>query len=147
MVILAGFFPVILGMGGNIGTQGSTIIVRGLTTGRIELRLIWRAIAKEVGIALVLGLAYGAMVFVVAWGLLRSPIGAGNVPAVQAGLIVGLSLFLSMLIAAVIGTSLPVLLKLIGLDPARAAGPFVTTAVDVLGSVVYLTMASLLLAR
>ena len=145
MVILAGFFPVILGMGGNIGTQSSTIIVRGLATGRIEMRLIWTAIFKEIRIALVLGIVYGALLSVVAWVLLKSPIGSGRVPALQAGLIVGASLFFSMFIAAVIGTFLPVILKTIGLDPARAAGPFVTTSVDVLGSIVYLSMASLLL--
>jgi magnesium transporter len=145
MVILAGFFPVILGMGGNIGTQSSTIIVRGLATGRIEMRLIWTAIFKEVRIALVLGVVYGGLLALVAWALLQSPIGSERVPAAAAGLIVGLSLFFSMLVAAVIGTFLPVILKTIGLDPARATGPLVTTSVDVLGSVVYLTMASLLL--
>lgn len=149
MVILAGFFPVILGMGGNIGTQSSTIIVRGLATGRIELRLIWSAIFKEVRIALVLGLVYGGLLTIVAWILLRSPLGASGltagVSASEAALAVGFSLFASMFIAALIGTALPVLLKTIGLDPARAAGPFVTTSVDVLGSIVYLSMASLLL--
>ena len=145
MVILAGFFPVILGMGGNIGTQSSTIIVRGLATGRIELRLIGTAILKEIRIALVLGLAYGALLTIAAWILLKSPIGSGRVPALLAGLIVGLSLFLSMSIAAVIGTLLPVLLKTIGLDPARATGPFVTTSIDVVGSIVYLSMVSALL--
>ena len=145
MVILAGFFPVILGMGGNIGTQSSTIIVRGLATGRFELRLIGTAILKEIRIALVLGLAYGTLLTIAAWVLLKSPIGSAHVPAVLSGVVVGLSLFLSMTVAAVIGTLLPVLLKTIGLDPARATGPFVTTSIDVIGSIVYLTMVSALL--
>lgn len=147
MVILAGFFPVILGMGGNIGTQSSTIIVRGLATGRIELRLIGRAIFKEVGIAFVLGLAYGSLLAMLAWGLFSSPIGSKVVSPSSAGIAVGASLFLSMCIASMIGTMSPVILKRIGLDPARATGPFVTTAVDVLGSIVYLSIASALLAR
>ena len=145
MVILAGFFPVILGMGGIIGTQSSTIIVRGLATGRIELRLIGRAIFKEIGIALVLGLVYGGLLSILAWALLLSPIGSRAIPPAMAGVAVGASLFLSMFIAATIGTLLPVLLKRVGLDPARATGPFVTTSVDILGSIVYLTMASALL--
>jgi magnesium transporter len=145
MAVMAGFFPIILGMGGNIGTQSSTIMVRGLATGRIELRLVWTAISKEIRIALVLGVAYGALLAVVAWALLKTPIGLHGAPALPAGLIVGLSLFLSMSMAAVIGTLLPVLLKMVGLDPARATGPFVTTSVDVIGSVVYLSMVSLLI--
>jgi magnesium transporter len=145
MVVLAGFFPVILGMGGIIGTQSSTIIVRGLATGRFELRLIGRAIFKEIRIALVLGLVYGGLLALLAWVLFLSPIGSQVVPPASAGIAVGLSLFLSMFIAATIGTMLPVLLQRIGLDPARATGPFMTTSVDVLGSVVYLSIAAMIL--
>ena len=77
--------------------------------------------------------------------LLLSPIGSHVLPPAMAGVAVGVSLFLSMFIAATIGTLLPVILKRIGLDPARAAGPFVTTMVDVIGSILYLTIASALL--
>src|SRR5437867_1112453 len=114
MVILAGFFPVILGMGGIIGTQSSTIMVRGLATGRIELRLIGRAIFKEVRIALVLGLVYGGLLALLSWLLLLSPIGSRVVRPASAGIAVGMSLFFSMSIASMIGTLLPVILKRIG---------------------------------
>jgi magnesium transporter len=147
IVVLAGFFPVILGMGGNIGTQSSTIMVRGLATGRIEMRQVWTAIFKEVRIALLLGLVYGTLLSIAAWALVASPFGSKSLGHAEAGFIIGLSLFLSMFVAAAIGTLLPVILKKVGLDPARAAGPFVTTTVDVLGTVIYLSMASMMLRR
>jgi magnesium transporter len=76
ILVLAGFFPVILGMGGNIGTQSSTIMVRGLATGRIEMRQVWTAIFKEVRIALLLGLVYGTLLSIAAWALVASPFGS-----------------------------------------------------------------------
>jgi len=82
-----------------------------------------------------------------AWALVASPFGSKSLAHAEAGLIIGLSLFLSMFVAAAIGTLLPVILKKVGLDPARAAGPFVTTTVDVLGTVIYLSMASMMLRR
>jgi magnesium transporter len=134
-------------MGGNIGTQSSTIMVRGLATGRIEMRQVWTAIFKEVRIALLLGLVYGTLLSIAAWALVASPFGSKSLAHAEAGLVIGFSLFLSMFVAAAIGTLLPVILKKVGLDPARAAGPFVTTTVDVLGTVIYLSMASMMLRR
>ncbi|HXH28754.1 MAG TPA: magnesium transporter [Candidatus Polarisedimenticolia bacterium] len=123
--VLACFIPVVLGMGGNIGTQAATIMVRGLSTGRISLRQTGGVIFKEIRIALLLGLLFGALLGLVAVLLvgLRFP----------AGLIVGLSLWVSMALAAVVGSVLPMLLKVIHVDPAVATSPFVTTAVDLLG--------------
>jgi magnesium transporter len=136
VVVLAGFIPVILGMGGNIGTQSSTIIVRGLATGRIEIREIWHVVFREVRIAVVLGAIYGVLLGLGGAFLL----GVG--PAIS--VLLGLSLLASMLIAALIGSSVPMILKRLGIDPAVATGPFITTSVDVLATLVFFQLAVLL---
>ncbi|OLD62776.1 MAG: magnesium transporter [Acidobacteria bacterium 13_1_40CM_2_68_5] len=130
---LACFIPVVLGMGGNIGTQAATIMARGLSTGRITLRLVGGVIFKEIRIALLLGMIYGALLGVAAVLLVRlSP---------AEGLAVGLSLWLSMGMAAVLGAVLPMILKTIHVDPAVATSPFVTTAVDLLGLLAFFGVA------
>ncbi|MFQ5670510.1 MAG: magnesium transporter [Acidobacteriota bacterium] len=136
LVVLAGFIPVILGMGGNIGTQCSAIIVRGLATGRIEVRELWHVIYREVRIALILGIIYGSLLGLGGSILLK-------VPAMLA-LVLGLSLLASMLIAAIIGSAVPLLLKKIGIDPAVATGPFITTSVDVLATLAFFHLTTLL---
>ena len=120
--------------------------MRGLATGRIEARQVWRAILKEMRTALALGFVYGTLLAIAAVTLYRGPLVAtGKSIWILAGLL-GLSLFVSMLIAAGIGSTLPVVFQRIGLDPAVAAGPFVTTSVDVLGSLTFLGLASRLLS-
>ncbi len=136
VVILAGFIPVILGMGGNIGTQCSTIIVRGLATGRIEIRELWRVIFREVRIAMILGLIYGTL------------LGLGGLVLLQispsVALLIGLSLLASMIIAALFGSALPMLLSRMGVDPAVATGPLITTSVDVMAIAIFFQLAVLL---
>ncbi len=136
VVILAGFIPVILGMGGNIGTQSSTIIVRGLATGRIEIREIWHVVFREVRIAAVLGLIYGTLLGLGGAFLLGM--------RTEVALLLGLALLASMLIAALIGSSVPMLLRRLGIDPAVATGPFITTSVDVLATLIFFQLAVLL---
>jgi len=130
---LACFIPVVLGMGGNIGTQAATIMARGLSTGRISLRVVGEVIFKEIRIALLLGLIYGSLLGIAAVLLVRLK------PA--EGLAVGLSLWLSMAMAAVLGAALPMILKTIHVDPAVATSPFVTTAVDLLGLLAFFGVA------
>lgn len=132
-VNLACFIPVVLGMGGNIGTQAATIMVRGLATGRIKLREVGWAAFKEIRIALLLGVIYGALLGLAAILVVDlSP---------TAGMIVGLSLWLSMGMAAVVGSVLPMLFKMAHIDPAVATSPFVTTSVDLLGLLVFFGLA------
>jgi magnesium transporter len=135
-VLLAGFIPVILGMGGNIGTQCSTIIVRGLATGRIEIREIWSVIFRESRIALILGVIYGVLLGLGGAALLGL--------STNVALLLGLSLLASMFIAALIGSSVPMILKKIGIDPAVATGPFITTSVDVLATLIFFQLAVVL---
>ncbi|MEE8335225.1 MAG: magnesium transporter [Candidatus Neomarinimicrobiota bacterium] len=131
---LAAFIPVIIGMGGNIGTQSSTIVVRGLATGRVGLENTVKVIFKEIRVGLILGLLYGILlgIFAILKFMDISPI---------LGLVVGLSICSSMLIAATIGTLVPILMNKLDIDPAVATGPFVTTSIDILGVTFYFLIA------
>ncbi len=137
MVMLAAFFPVIIGMGGNAATQSLAVAVRGLATGSITARDMVSAILKEGRIGLSLGVIYGVLLGSVAWFWQGT---------VMLGLVVGVSIWSSMSIAAILGGVLPLCFARIRIDPAVASGPFLTTAIDVIGLAIYLTTARLLLA-
>ncbi|KAF5429744.1 magnesium transporter [Candidatus Methanophagaceae archaeon] len=136
-VYLAAFIPVIMGMGGNIGTQSSTIVVRGLATGRLNIRDIWSVVFKELAIGLILGVIYGALIGIVAQ--VRYDTGALAIS-------VGAALICSMSIAALIGSLVPMLFARINIDPAVATGPLVTTAIDIISVFFYFTIATTLLS-
>jgi magnesium transporter len=137
-IVLAAFIPVIIGMGGNIGTQSSTIIVRGLATGRVGLENSVKILLKEMRVGLILGILYGILlgVFAIFRFLDVSP---------MLGLVVGLSICASMIIAATIGSLVPLILNRFDIDPAVATGPFVTTAIDILGVALYFWIAGFFL--
>ena len=134
---LAAFIPVIIGMGGNIGTQSSTIIVRGLATGRVGFENSAKILFKEIRVGLILGILYGILLglFAIFRFLDISPV---------LGLVVGLSICASMIIAATIGSLVPLILNRFDIDPAVATGPFVTTAIDILGVTLYFLIAATL---
>ena len=133
-IALAAFIPVIMGMGGNIGTQSSTMIVRGLATGRVSLENSVKILFKEIRVGLILGILYGLLLGVVAifQFIDVSP---------MIGIVVGLSICISMIIAATIGSLVPLILNRFEIDPAIATGPFVTTAIDILGVAFYFIVA------
>ena len=133
---LAAFIPVIMGMGGNIGTQSSTIVVRGLATGRINVREFWRVVSKEFAIGLVLGLFYAALIGTVAQFHYAVPMLAP---------VVGLAVIVSMTVSALVGSGVPLLLARINIDPAVATGPFVTTSIDIISVYCYFMLATTLL--
>ncbi|MGD8520151.1 MAG: magnesium transporter [Desulfobacterales bacterium] len=133
---LAAFIPVIMGMGGNIGTQSSTIVVRGLATGRINIRDFWTVVVKELAIGVILGLIYGLLIGSVAQ--FRYSIEALAVS-------VALAVICSMSLAALIGSLVPMSFAKINIDPAVATGPFVTTAIDIIAVFFYFLIATTLL--
>ena len=137
-IALAAFIPVIMGMGGNIGTQSSTIIVRGLATGRVSFENSTKILFKEIRVGLILGILYGILlgIFAIFRFLDVSPL---------LGVVVGLSICLSMIIATTIGSMVPLILNRFDIDPAIATGPFVTTAIDILGVTLYFLIAESLL--
>ncbi len=135
-IYLAAFIPVIMGMGGNIGTQSSTIVVRGLATGRLNIIDIWSVVFKELAIGLILGVIYGVLIGIVAQ--FRYDTGALAIS-------VGVALICSMSVAALIGSLVPMLFARINVDPAVATGPLVTTAIDIISVFFYFTIATTLL--
>ena len=138
MIALAAFIPIIIGMGGNIGTQSSTIIVRGMATGRIEIGNEFKVLLKELRVGLILGVLYGIML-----GIFANFKFLGSDPML--GVAVGLSICSSMLLATAVGTFTPLILRKLDIDPAVATGPFVTTSIDILGVLLYFMIAGLLL--
>ena len=138
IIILTAFIPVIIGMGGNIGTQSSTIIVRGMATGRIEIGNEWKILIKELKIGLILGLLYGFLL-----GMFAIFKFVDTDPVI--GLVVGLSICASMVLATGVGTFSPLILRKLDIDPAIATGPFVTTSIDILGVLLYFIIANSLL--
>ena len=136
-VQMAFFLPIILGMGGNVASQCSMVVVRGLATGRFELTSMGRVIAHEVGTSLLLAVTFAAALGGVAVALGYGPV---TFPAVVAA-----GMFASMMIAALLGALLPVLFTRLGFDPAVASGPFVTTSTDVMGILTFFLVAAALL--
>ncbi len=137
-VILAFFIPVIMGMGGNAGLQSTSIFIRGYVLDHIDVRHIGKHILREMGIGVgmgvVLGLITGA--FAVLWQ---------GIPEI--GLVVGLALSLTIIIATILGFLIPFFLTKIGLDPAAGAGPLITTLKDITGLFIYFGLAILLLDK
>ena len=139
IIALAAFIPVIIGMGGNIGTQSSTIIVRGMATGRIEIGSEMKVLFKEIRVGLILGGLYGLML-----GLFAKFRFIDVNPML--GVVVGLSIGCSMLMAVAVGTFIPMFLRKVDIDPAIATGPFVTTSIDILGVLFYFVIAGYFLS-
>jgi magnesium transporter len=133
LAYLAAFIPVIMGMGGNIGIQSSTIVVRGIATGRINVRDLWIVVSKELAVGLILGGIYGTILGAVA----HLRYGTGWL-----ALSVGLAVLSSMSIAALVGSLVPMLLARIHIDPAVATGPFVTTSIDIISVFFYFEIAT-----
>ena len=137
-IALAAFIPIIIGMGGNIGTQSSTMIVRGLATGRVSIENSVKILFKEIRVGLLLGILYGLLLglFAIFQFIDASP---------MIGIVVGLSICISMIIAATIGSLVPLILNRFEIDPAIATGPFVTTAIDIIGVAFYFIVAGVFL--
>lgn len=134
--IIAIFTPLLAGLGGNIGTQSITLIVRGLSTGQISLKSALHHMMRETAIGLLIGILFGVLVSVVTWGWQHS---------IGLGVVVGLSMMINMMCATLIGTCTPFVLKKIKIDPAIASGPVIATTIDVVGLFVYFSLATLYL--
>ena len=135
-VILAAFIPLLIDTGGDIGSQSSTVIIRGLNTRKISSdRALW-AIEREAILGAMLGLALGLVAIVWSYFL------QGNL---LIALVVGITLLLISILSSVVGTALPFLFSFLGLDPALMSAPFMTTIADVLGILVYFYVAKLIL--
>ncbi|MEN3203345.1 MAG: magnesium transporter [Atribacterota bacterium] len=136
IVALSFFIPMLIDTGGNVGSQSTTVVVRGLAIGELEGKTLWKVVLVETLIGGVLGILLGVIGVARVIFLKESPL---------IGLIVGLSIFVIVFISNLIGIFLPVLLKKMRLDPAIAATPVITTIVDVIGVIIYFRIAQALL--
>lgn len=136
--IIAIFMPLLAGLGGNIGTQSITLMVRGLSTGEVTLSSATYHIIREMLIGLCIGVLFGVLVTLVTWRWQHN---------VELGVIVGLAMAINMTMATVIGTFTPFALKSLNIDPAVASGPVIATTIDVVGLAVYFTLVSTYLIK
>jgi magnesium transporter len=136
LVLLAAFIPLLIGTGGNVGAQSSTVVIRGLSTQRIHQLGLGKAVGREALAGALLGLLLALVVLPWAW------LSGGPLVAVA----VAASLLAISTLAATAGASLPLLFDRFNLDPALMSAPFITTIVDVAGVFIYLQTASRLLA-
>lgn len=136
VVALSFFVPMLIDTGGNVGSQSTAIMVRGLAIQEVNRRNLWKLIFSEVLIGSVLG-------FLLAW------VGVLRVILLQEdwvmGIVVGLSIWIVVIVSNLVGAILPFILKKIKIDPAVSATPLITTLIDVIGIVIYLQIAQLLL--
>lgn len=133
VVALTYFIPLLLGLGGNAGTQSSTVTVRGISTGQIDSSKIFFNVFRESCVGLIAGLCCAAVLCLAAFVWLRSP---------ALSILVGLTLLCNMCLSAFIGTFVPLILKKSGADPAVASAPFISTGIDILGLLIYSLLAS-----
>ncbi|MCI9428918.1 MAG: magnesium transporter [Lachnospiraceae bacterium] len=136
-VVLTAFIPMLMDTGGNAGGQASVTIIRGLSLNEIEFGDVFRVIWKEIRVAFFCGITLAAANFIKLLFLDRV--------GVQVATIVCLTLLITVLIAKLVGCSLPMFAKKIGFDPAVMASPFITTIVDAISLMVYFQIAATLL--
>lgn len=143
-VVLTFFLPLIIASGGNSGSQASTLIIRALALGEVRIKDWWRVIGKEVAMGLCLGILLGSL------GLLRILIWPNSEAQygphyVKIAITVFLAVICVVCYGTVTGSMLPFILKKLKFDPASASAPFVATLVDVMGLVIYFTVAGFVL--
>jgi magnesium transporter len=133
VLALVAFIPLITGMGGNVGLQSSSIMVRGIATEKFGLTSLMTILFKEIRVAIIMGIICGGTVGAVAffWQAKAS-----------LGLVVGFAMIISMVVASSMGVLAPAFFQKIKVDPAVASGPLVTTANDITGIIIYLGIAT-----
>ncbi len=136
VVGLAAFIPLLNDTGGNVGSQSSTVIIRGFSTDEMRGMGNLQVIIREGIAGSLLGLMLGIVAIIWAYILQQN---------LAIAFVVGISLFAITIIASVAGAALPFIFRLLKLDPALMSAPFITTAVDILGVLIYFSLAVLLL--
>lgn len=141
---LVAFIPMLMGTGGNAGGQASVTVIRGLAIGEVQLRDVFRVLWKEIRVSVLCGVVLSVVGFVKILLVDNLLLNAGV--TMQEALVVSITLALTVFISKVIGCTLPILAKKLGLDPAVMASPFITTLVDVVSLIIYFVVASRILA-
>ena len=138
--VLVLFIPMIMGTGGNSGGQSSVTVTRSISLAEVEFSDIFSVIWKELRVGVLCSLALGVATFLKVW-LIDGYLLGNSAVDLTVSLTVALSLSLTIILAKVIGATLPLLAKKVGLDPAVMASPLITTLVDAISLIVYLFVA------
>lgn len=138
VVALAYFIPLLTGMGGNVGTQSSTLTVRGLATGQVDAKKLFLTVGREAMVGTAVGLICGLIVTLVAFLWQKN---------LLLGLVVGGALLGNIITAATMGTFVPMVFKRLGIDPAVASAPFISTSIDITGLLIYAGLASIFISH
>lgn len=137
-VVLTSFIPMLMDTGGNAGSQASVTIIRSLSLNEIKFKDIFKVIFKEIRVAILIGITLAVANF------FKLMIIDGV--SITIALIVCLTLIITVLCAKIVGSTLPMIAKKIGFDPAVMASPFITTIVDAISLIIYFTIATNLLS-
>ena len=143
-VVLTAFIPMLMGTGGNSGSQSSVTIIRALSLDELRLADLPRVVWKEIRTAVLCGLVLAAVCYLKLWLVDGKLLGNGDITP-QVNLVVCLALFVTVLSAKIVGAVLPMAAKALKLDPAVMASPFITSIVDALSLLVYFLFAKMLL--
>jgi magnesium transporter len=127
-------------MGGNVGTQSATLLIRGFSTGKFDLSNVPAFLFKELRVGLLVGSLYGLFAGFVGFAFMTNY-------NFYLGLVVFISMASAMMTAAMLGVIAPTILKRLNIDPAIASGPFVTTFNDITGIIIYMLVATLFLTK
>jgi magnesium transporter len=138
IVTLSFFIPILMNTSGSAGTQAATVVIRGLATGEIRLRDIWRVVRKEFFIGILMGIIAGAIT------ALRAFVLQGDA---MLGLTVAIAMITAIVIATSIGGVLPIIFKKLGVDPALMSGPLIATILDTTTLLIYFNITIMLLYR
>ncbi|MCC6424580.1 MAG: magnesium transporter [Phycisphaerales bacterium] len=134
LAILGVYMPIVAGMGGNASAQAMSVSIRGLAVGKVNRRMLWEVIYRELLVGLLTGIAIGLTTAIVAVLWQHSP---------MLGLVVGLALVINHILACTSGAAIPFIMKKLGYDPAQSATIFATTVTDVAGFFALFALASL----
>ena len=137
VVVLASFIPMLMDTGGNAGSQSATLVIRGLALGEIKTKDYLKVIFKEFRVSILVALVLSLVNFIRIYFFTKI--------SFTISLTVCISLFLTVILAKVIGGILPIISKKLKLDPAIMASPLITTIVDTFALMVYFALAKLLL--
>lgn len=141
--ILTAFIPMLMDTGGNSGSQASVTVIRGISLGDIRFRDILKVISKELRVALLCGTALAATAFAKVY--LIDKLIMGKEITLLIAFVISATLLVTVIIAKIVGCTLPLLAKKIGFDPAVMASPFITTIVDAFSLLIYFWFANIIL--
>jgi magnesium transporter len=135
LAALVALLPLLIGSGGNAGAQAATLVVRAIATGEIDTGDWWRIFLREIGVSLCIGLAMAAAAFFLGWML----------GSLQIAVIVAISMVAVVVMGSLTGILLPMGLNRLRLDPATASVPLITSVADILGVLIYFSIATVIL--